>query len=132
MGAKLDLMSGRLGTRLALFKATKTNERNRDSPSEQPLTDYLLSGRLHASGFEIDLAGRIAPHWEIFGSYAFIFDAKIDKGNADGTALSGEQVGQWPSMTPRHSGTIWSIYQVTQALRLGATGARQRVGSRPR
>ena len=120
VGAKLDLLNGRLSTRFALFKATKTNERNRDSPSGEPLTDYLLSGRRHATGVELDLAGRITPQWEVFGSYSFIFDAKIDKGNADGTALTGEQVGQWPSMTPRHSGTIWSTYQLTPALRLGA------------
>ncbi len=120
LGAKLDLLQGRLSTRVALFKAIKTNERNRDSPAGTPLTDYLLSGRRHAAGLELDISGRITRQWEVFGSYAWIPSAKIDKGNADGTALSGEQVGQRPSVTPRHSGTIWSTYQLTPAFRFGA------------
>ena len=120
LGAKLDWLQGRLSTRVAVFHSTKTNERNRDSPAGAPLTDYLLSGQRHAAGVELDLAGRITSGWEVFGSYAWIPSAKIDKGNADGTVLTGEQVGQRPSMTPRHSGTIWSTYQFTPSFRFGA------------
>ena len=120
LGAKLDWAEGRFSTRVAVFHATKTNERNRDSPAGTPLVDYLLSGERHAAGAELDLAGRITPAWEVYGSYAWIPSAKIDKGNADGTALTGEQVGQRPSMTPRHSGTVWTTYQLTPTFRLGA------------
>lgn len=120
LGAKIDLLDGKLSTRLALFHSTKFNERNRDSPAGEPLTDYLLSGKRHTAGVELDLAGRIARGWEVFGSYAWIPVAKIDVGNADGTTLTGELVGQRPSLTPRHSGTIWTTYQFTRSLRLGA------------
>jgi catecholate siderophore receptor len=120
LGAKLEWLEGRLSTRFALFKTTKYNERNRDSPAGTPLTDYLLSGQRHAAGIDMDIAGRITPQWEVFGSYAWIPVAKIDKGNPDGTTLTGEQVGQRPSITPRHSGTIWTTYQFTPTLRLGA------------
>ncbi|MES3016092.1 MAG: TonB-dependent receptor [Pseudomonadota bacterium] len=119
LGAKLDLLEGRLSTRLALFHSTKFNERNRDSPEGTPLTDYVLSGKRHTAGVELDLAGRITPKWEVFGSYAWIPVAKIDKGPPEGVALSGERVGDRPSLTPRHSGTIWTTYQVTPAVRLG-------------
>jgi outer membrane receptor for monomeric catechols len=54
VGAKLDLFEGRLSARGALFHSTKTNERKLDSPSGQPIEDYLLSGRRHASGVDID------------------------------------------------------------------------------
>lgn len=120
VGAKLDLVDGRLSSRVAVFHTTKLNERNRDSPAGAPLTDYLLSGQRHAAGIELDLAGRISAGWEVFGSYAWTPVAVIDKGNADGSALTGERVGQRPSMTPRHSGTVWTTYQLTPALRLGA------------
>ena len=120
LGAKLDLLSGRLSTRFAIFETTKYNERNRDSPAGTPLDDYLLSGKRHAAGIDIDIAGRITPQWEVFGSYAWIPVAKIDVGNADGSTQTGERVGQRPSLTPRHSGTIWTTYQFTPALRLGA------------
>jgi catecholate siderophore receptor len=36
-----------------------------------------------------------------------------------GTTLIGETVGQRPGLTPRHSGTVWSTYQLTPKLRLG-------------
>jgi catecholate siderophore receptor len=122
LGAKLELFDGAVSTRLALFHTTKTNERNRDSPTGTPLTEseYLLSGRRHAAGIDIDIAGRITPRWEVFGSYAWIPVARIDVGNTDGGTQTGERVGERPSLTPRHSGTLWTTYQVTEALRLGA------------
>ena len=119
LGAKLDLFDGRLSTAVAVFRTTKYNERNRDSPNGVPIDDYLLSGERHANGLDINIAGRITSQWEVYGSYTWIPSATIDKGNADGTTLTGEQVGQRPSMTPRHSGTIWSTYQLTPQWRLG-------------
>ncbi|MDP3225018.1 MAG: TonB-dependent receptor, partial [Rubrivivax sp.] len=119
LGAKLDSESGHATLRLALFHATKFNERNRDETSVSP-TNYVLSGRRHAAGVEIDIAGRITPQWEVFGSYAFIPDAEVDKASSVlGTTLTGETVGQRPGLTPRHSGTIWSTYQLTPKLRFG-------------
>ena len=119
LGAKVDLLEGKLSARFAAFHSTKFNERNRDSPSNLPLEAYVLSGKRHTAGLEFDLAGRITPAWEVFGSYAWIPVAKIDKGPPEGVALSGERVGDRPSLTPRHSGTIWTTYRVLQNLRLG-------------
>jgi catecholate siderophore receptor len=119
LGAKLDLFEGRMSARLAAFHATKFNERNRDSPDGTPLEAYVLSGKRHTAGLEFDLAGRITPAWEVFGSYAWTPVAKIDKGPPSGVALSGERVGDRPSLTPRHSGTVWTTYQVLTSLRFG-------------
>ena len=120
LGAKLDLFDGRLSAAVAAFRTAKYNERNRDSPNGTPIEDYLLSGKRHANGLDINLAGRITSQWEVYGSYTWIPSATIDAGNPDGTTLTGEQVGQRPSMTPRHSGTIWSTYQITSRWRFGA------------
>jgi catecholate siderophore receptor len=117
-GARFDLFEGRLSARAAIFRSTKYNERNRDSPEGQPLVDFILSGERHASGFELDLAGRITPAWEVFGSYAWIPSAKVDKA-AFGVAPSGEREGDRPSLTPRHSGSIFTTYQLTPAIRIG-------------
>lgn len=119
VGAKMDWFAGNLTTRLSAFHSTKYNERNRDSPAGTPIEDFLLSGKRHAAGLELDLAGRITPAWEVYGSYAWIPVAKIDVGNADGTTQTGERVGDRPSLTPRHSGTIWTTYQINPALRVG-------------
>ncbi len=119
LGAKLDSDSGNATLRLALFHATKYNERNRDETSVSP-TNYVLSGQRHAAGVEVDIAGRITPQWEVFGSYAFIPDAEVDKASSVlGTTLTGETVGQRPGLTPRHSGTFWTTYQFTPKFRFG-------------
>lgn len=119
LGAKLDNEAGTATVRLALFHATKYNERNRDEESVTP-TSYVLSGQRHAAGFEIDVAGRITPAWEVFVSYAWIPDAEVDKASAVlGTTLTGETVGQRPGLTPEHSATLWSTYKLSPKWRVG-------------
>jgi catecholate siderophore receptor len=61
VGAKFDLFAGQASARVALFHSTKYNERNRDSPDGQPLELYVLSGKRHAAGLELDLAGASSP-----------------------------------------------------------------------
>ncbi|MGB0129962.1 MAG: TonB-dependent receptor, partial [Rhodocyclaceae bacterium] len=119
LGAKLESESGNLSTRFALFYAQKYNERNRDEDSVSP-TNYVLSGERHAAGIEADVAGRIGRDWEIYLSYAWIPSARIDKGASDGTTLlQGEEVGARPGLTPKHSGTVWTTYQLTPKWRIG-------------
>jgi catecholate siderophore receptor len=119
LGARIDSADGRVTTRLALFRATKFNERNRDELSVGP-TNYVLSGQRHAAGFEVDIAGRITPEWEVYASYAFIPDAKVDVASSVlGTTLIGETVGQRPGLTPRHSGNVWTTYRIDPAWRIG-------------
>ena len=117
LGGKLDWFEGRLSTRVAAFYSIKTNERNRDPDSAA--TQALLSGKRHASGLEFDLAGRITPAWEVFGSYAWTPVARIDIGAPGSVDGVGEGAGTRSAMTPRHSGTIWSTYQISKAFRLG-------------
>jgi catecholate siderophore receptor len=128
LGGKLDLADGRLSLRGALFYSVKKNERNRDAESVNA-TNYVLSGQRHAAGLELDLAGRITPAWEVFLSYAWIPDAEIDKGaeqvnNAGNVtcadcSLQGEAVGSRPGLTPEHSGTVWTTYQLSPRWRAG-------------
>lgn len=126
LGAKLDSADGRFSTRVALFHATKFNERNRDSESVDAC-NYVLSGKRHAAGFELDLAGRLTSQWEIFGSYTWIPSAKVD---ASSGAAGTEPVGTRPGLTPRHSGTIWTTYRLTPYWRVGG-GLTARSGDRP-
>ena len=110
IGAKLDTADKRVTTRLAVFHSTKLHERNTD-----PLLNIaVLSGKRHAAGAEIDVTGRITPQWEVYGSYMWMPSARIDIG-----AQGAEGEGSRPSLTPRHSGTVWTTYQVTPKIRLG-------------
>ena len=104
---------------MAAFHSTKFDERDRDSPEGTPLEADLLSGKGHAAGLDFDLAGRITPKWEMFVSCAWIAVAKIDERPSSGVALSGERVGDRPSLAPRHSGTIWTTDQIVRSKRVG-------------
>ena len=115
LGANIDSADKQFTTRLALFRSTKTNERNTDP--DNAATAFLLSGKRHTTGVEIDVSGRLTSQWEIYLSYMWQPIAKIDM--ASPTAGAGEREGERPWLTPRHSGTVWTTYQLTPQLRLG-------------
>jgi catecholate siderophore receptor len=124
-GAKIDSANKRFTTRYALFYAEKFNERNTDTDSAA--TSLLLSGKRHTTGVEFDITGRITQQWEIYGSYAWIPSAKVDKAAACPPAPAacsqsqpGERLGERPGLIPKHSGTIWNTYQLTPQWRVGA------------
>ncbi|VWX61034.1 Catecholate siderophore receptor [Burkholderiales bacterium 8X] len=124
IGAKLDWMDGKLSTRAALFRTEKYNERTTDSDFAG--SSYLLSGKRHSQGLELEVVGRISPQWEVYGSYAFIPEAKIDRAGSTQAAILGQRVG----LTPKHSGAVWISYQATPKLRL-AGGLRGASENRP-
>jgi catecholate siderophore receptor len=121
IGARLDSADKRVTTRLALFRATKKNERNTDV--DTAATAFLLSGQRHSAGFDMDITGRLTPAWEVYGSYMWLPIAKVDQAvppTATNTSSTfGNRQGDRPGLTPRHSGTVWTTYQLTEALRVG-------------
>jgi catecholate siderophore receptor len=103
------------GIDLSLDQVQRAQPRLADRPADRGLHPFR---RAACFRFELDIAGRITSAWEVYASYAWIPSAKIDKAAPNGT-LTGEQVGDRPSLTPRHSGTIFTTYQLTPAIRLG-------------
>lgn len=116
LGARLESADKRLSTRFAVFQSTKLNERNTDPDSAA--TAFLLSGKRHSSGLEVDMTGKLTPQWELFLSYMWMPDAVIDV--AAPTAGAGDRAGERPALTPVHSGTAWTTYQWTPRWRVGA------------
>lgn len=123
LGAKIDSADRQWSLRTALFHSTKYNERNTDPD----LPVVTLSGRRHVAGLEFDIAGRITPQWEIYASYMYMPVAKVDKaapcpktpGRRCAQGSPGERPGDRPALTPKHSGTVWTTYQVTPQWRIG-------------
>ena len=115
-GAKLDSYDGHFSSRFSVFHSTKYNERNRDADTVNAC-NYVLSGKRHVAGADIDLAGRIGERLEVYVSYAFIPEAEVD---ASSGAPGTEVVGTRPGLTPRHSGTLWATYQLHPKWRIGA------------
>ena len=125
LGAKLDWLDGKLSTRAALFRTEKFNERTTDSDFAG--TSYLLSGKRHSQGLELEVVGRLTPQWEVYASYAYIPTAKIDRvGSKIDPSIVGSRVG----LTPEHSGAVWVSYQATPKFRV-ATGIRGASENRP-
>lgn len=119
LGGKFELFEDRATLGVALFHSQKFNERNTDSDTAS--TQYLLSGKRHATGMEFNLAGRITPKWDIFYNHTWIPNAEIDESNvvlaANGT---GAQVkGDRPALTPKHSASLWTTYRITPNIRVG-------------
>jgi catecholate siderophore receptor len=121
LGAKIDSADKRFTTRLALFHAIKKNERNTD-----PLLPVnVLSGERYVRGVEIDVAGRLTTQWEVFGSLAWMPDAKVTQAApcpATGQCsqgAAGERAGDRPALIPQYSGTFWNTYQINSQWRVG-------------
>ena len=116
LGAKLDSANKQFTTRLAIFHSTKSNERNTDP--DTAATRLLLSGKRHSAGLEVDVTGLINSQWEIYGSYMWMPEAEVDVA-ASTSVLVGNREGDRPGLSPVHSGTVWSTYQLTPKFRLG-------------
>ena len=127
LGAKIDSADKRFTTRVALFHSTKLNERNTDP--DTAATRLLLSGKRHTAGFELDLAGKLTPAWEAFVSYMWMPIAKVDIAALTATSV-GNRVGDRPGLSPKHSGTAWTTYQINPKLRVGG-GLNFRSGQAP-
>ncbi|TSE20393.1 putative TonB-dependent receptor BfrD [Tepidimonas alkaliphilus] len=119
VGAKWELFEQRALVGVALFRSEKYNERNTDPDSAAQ--QLLLSGKRHATGVEINAAGRITPKWEIFYNHTWIPSAKIDRCNDATCPPNGvvERVGDRPGLTPKHSLSAWTTYRVAPQWRLG-------------
>lgn len=126
IGSKLDLFDRKLSLSTSVFYTEKYNERNTDP--DTATTQKLLSGKRHAKGVDVDIAGRISPKWDAFLSWTWIPEARIDESNncqsgAGGTVTcntgNAQQQGDRPGLTPKHSASMWTTYRLTPKLRLG-------------
>ncbi|MEY4753632.1 MAG: hypothetical protein RJA44_1307 [Pseudomonadota bacterium] len=116
LGAKIDSADQRFSSRFALFRSVKKNERNTDPDSAA--TAFLLSGQRHASGIDMDFSGLLTRDWEVFVSYMWVPDARVDVAASTATTV-GNREGDRPGLTPRHSGTVWNSVQIDPRLRVG-------------
>ncbi len=116
IGAKIDSADKQFTTRYAIFQSTKENERNTDP--DTAATRLLLSGKRHATGFEFDITGRLTKEWEIYASYMWMPEAVVDVAASTATTV-GNRAGDRPGLSPVHSGTVWSTYQINPKLRVG-------------
>ena len=114
IGAKWNMLDGDLSLRTAIFRTEKTNERQTDIEQGVP-KPYLMSGRRHTDGIELEAAGRISSDWQIFAGLA-LMNARIDEVSG---ATDASIEGNYADNAPRYTANFWSSYQVDSNWKLG-------------
>ncbi len=113
IGAKWLFLDGDLAFRTALYSSTKEWERNNDLEA----TAAILTKKRRTNGLELEVAGKVTSHWEVFGGIA-LMDAEILQvaENIDGTTgvvTRGDArfKGERPRNTPAATFNLWTTYK---------------------
>ncbi|MEM1279053.1 MAG: TonB-dependent siderophore receptor [Cyanobacteria bacterium P01_H01_bin.152] len=101
IGARAELLAGRLTANLALFNITKQNV---ETPDPNNFSSVVATGEQRSQGIELDVAGAVSPGWNIIANYAYT-DADITEDNSDieGNRLFG---------VPEHNFNLWTTYDI--------------------
>jgi iron complex outermembrane recepter protein len=100
VGVKSEFFDGKASATLAAFQINRRNDLVRDP--ENPDFDIQI-GERRSRGIEFDLTGEVLPGFNLIATYAFN-DAEI----TEDPDLQGFQFDN----IPRHSGSIWAVYEV--------------------
>lgn len=118
VGAKWDGLNGKLLLTGALFRIDKVNAR---TPSLAGDSATVLEGKQRVDGIELGATGRLTKNWELVAAYTYL-DSEIRESNTPA------EVGKQLLNTPRHSGSIWTTYNLPFGLEIG--GGVRYVGKR--
>lgn len=110
VGAKADVLNGRLTLSGAVFRIEKTNLRIPIDPASN--TALVLGGLARVDGVEVGAAGKITDKWGLFAGYSYL-NSKIV--NTTDLAQLGNQLPQ----TPPHNFTLWTTYELTPLWTVG-------------
>jgi catecholate siderophore receptor len=111
IGTKWDLFDKSMSLTAAVFRTETTNARVTMANG-----DYAMGGKKLVDGLELGISGAITPKWHVFGGYTYLRSELKDNGDGSGAANDGND---FPN-TPHHSFSLWSTYQPTSQLTLGA------------
>jgi catecholate siderophore receptor len=106
IGAKADVIEGRLSMAAAVFRTDKDNARTPGINAGDPPT--ILDGKQRVEGAEVSLAGNITRLWQLFAGYTSL-DSEIRKSN------TADETGKRISNTPKDSYNVWTTYQFPKA-----------------
>ncbi|WP_253188377.1 TonB-dependent siderophore receptor [Leptolyngbya sp. 'hensonii'] len=103
IGAKTELLNGKMFLTLAYFDIAKQNVATPD-----PTNPFfsVTTGEQLSQGVELDVAGEILPGWNIIASYAYT-DARVTRDN-------NIPVGNRLFNAPFHSAGLWTTYEIQQ------------------
>jgi len=129
IGAKADVLDGKLQLTAALFRNERTNFRVASNDPIIP-TLQVLDGESRVYGIALGAAGKITPDWSLFANYTYL-DSKVKQSISDfcldhpgplptsPCPPSDAQRGNVLIQTPKHSGSLWTTYLLPFGLQVG-------------
>ncbi|GLV24674.1 TonB-dependent receptor [Sphingobium sp. TomTYG45] len=120
IGAKFDLLDGRLSTTISAF-----NLKRSDIKASDPILGLINVGVQRTRGIEASAQLDLRQGWQAIASYAYL-DARVTKSPAldSGVPIQGNR----PTLTPVHSASLWLMKSFEQ--RFGLGGGVNYVGDR--
>lgn len=118
-GIKGAFLDNRLNVTLAAFRIREKNRSMTDpDPTHICAENFdgscsMAAGEVQSQGWEAEIVGRLAPGWEVAGSYTYL-DAKYLRDNS----LAGQRFAT--DTTPRHLFKLWSHYRFSNQVLGGA------------
>ncbi len=110
LGTKWDLFNQQMSLTAALFRTETTNAR-----VVRANGDYEMAGKKRVDGLELGISSSLTPKWHMFGGYTYLHSNLKD----NGAAASANNGKTFPN-TPRNSFNLWTTYQPTPNLTVGA------------
>jgi catecholate siderophore receptor len=125
-GVKWNLFEDRLQLNAALFRNERSNYRV--ASNDPTLPDPVLDGKSRVDGVALGAAGEVNDRWTIFANYTYL-DSEVLQNVSDrcrdNPAAAGcgglldVTAGNRLINTPRHSGSLWTTYEIFDGLTLG-------------
>ena len=126
VGAKWNLFEDRLQLNAAIFRNERSNYRV--ASNDPTLPDPVLDGKSRVDGLALGASGEVSDRWTIFANYTYldsevlqnISDRCRDNPAAAGCGgLLDVTAGNPLLNTPKHSGSLWTTYEILDGLTLG-------------
>lgn len=130
IGAKANLMGGKLLATAALFRNERTNYRVSTNDPATNATFQVLDGHSRVDGVALGLTGNITRNWLVFANYTYL-DSRIIQGISNdclanprpacnnSAALPDPSKGDDLIQTPKHSGSLYTSYRTPIGLEVG-------------
>jgi len=117
IGAKAEVLGGRLNLAAALFRTNKTNARVPD-PTNTAVN--ILDGVTRVEGFELSAQGKLTDQWSMIASFTHLRSEIV-------STTTASQLGKELIQTPNNAFSLWTTYDITPEFTIG--GGAYYVGS---
>jgi catecholate siderophore receptor len=118
VGAKADVLDGKLSLSGAVFRIEKTNLRIND-PADNTVS--VLDGIARVDGVEVGAVGKVTDKWSVFTGYSYLESVILDTHDL---SILGKHLPN----TPRHNFTLWTTYDLTKKWTIGGGAIYQSLG----